>query len=41
MLLTPVKKAVIPQINPVDIDKATPGLTIISCSIVFPAGTNS
>lgn len=37
----PVKKAAIPQTNPVNIDKATPGLAIISCSIVFPAKTDS
>jgi len=37
----PMKKAVIPQKNPVNIGSATPGLTIISCGIVLPAGTDS
>ncbi len=37
----PVIKAIIPEANPANIGKDTPGLATISSGIVFPAGTDS
>jgi len=41
ILVAPQRKAAMPEENPPNIDRATLGRVMISCHIVFPAGTDS